>query len=165
MDFTAKNIDAVDLGGEVDYSGYQWFQEPPPRPEPQPPVQPYVPHPDVIIQNETFDFALKAAPNVLYGRFKQFGQLGVLGWCSEFGELIDNLKDLGFSGNMFVSTRAQALKTCEDIIKLKLDIKMQIIVMHLSGQISRLRRFLDNEHQWQDYPEIKFPIDYRNYTS
>lgn len=33
MDFTAKNADVVDFGGEVDYSGHQWFQEPPPRPE------------------------------------------------------------------------------------------------------------------------------------
>ena len=33
MDYTAKNVDAVDFGGEVDYTGHQWFQEPPPRPE------------------------------------------------------------------------------------------------------------------------------------
>lgn len=33
MDYTGKNLDVVDFGGEVDYSGHQWFQEPPPRPE------------------------------------------------------------------------------------------------------------------------------------
>ena len=35
----------------------------------------YVPQPGVIQQNEMFDFALKSAPNVLYARFKQFGQV------------------------------------------------------------------------------------------
>ena len=35
----------------------------------------YVPQPGVIAQNEMFDFALKSAPNVLYSRFKQFGQV------------------------------------------------------------------------------------------
>lgn len=166
MDYTAKNFDAVDFGGEVDYSSYQWFQERPPRPEPQPVAPPFVPTEDVIRQNEAFDFALKAAPNVLYGRFKQYGQLGVLAWCSEFGEMIDSLKELGFSGNMFVATRVQALKTCEDILKLKLDIKMQIILMYLSSQVARLRRFLDGgERQWNDYPVPEFPLDYRAYAS
>ncbi|KAG8219648.1 hypothetical protein J3R82DRAFT_603 [Butyriboletus roseoflavus] len=166
MDYTGKNVDVVDVGGEVDYSGHHWFQEPPPRPEPQPAVQPYIPDEYVIKQNEAFDFALKAAPNVLYGRFKQYGQLGVLAWCSEFGEMIDSLKDLGFAGNMFVATRAQALRTCEEILKLKLDIKMQIIQLYLSSQVSRLRRFLDSgERQWDDYPTAEFPLDYRAYSS
>ena len=35
----------------------------------------YVPQQGVIEQNETFDFALKSAPNVLYARFKQYGQV------------------------------------------------------------------------------------------
>jgi hypothetical protein len=35
----------------------------------------YVPLPSVIEQNEMFDFALKSAPNVLYQRFKQYGQV------------------------------------------------------------------------------------------
>lgn len=43
--------------------------------QPQPVVQPYIPDDVVIQQNEAFDFALKAAPNVLYGRFKQYGQV------------------------------------------------------------------------------------------
>lgn len=90
-------------------------------------------------------------------------QLGVLAWCSEFSELIDALKHLGFDGNMFVSTRTQALKTCEDILKLNLDIEMQIIVMYLSSQVARLRRFLDADHQWDDYPKPKFPIDPNEY--
>ena len=62
-------------------------------------------------------------------------QLGVLAWCSEFSELIDALKELGFQGNMFVATRSQALRTCEEIMRLKLDIEMQIIVMYLSSQV------------------------------
>lgn len=43
--------------------------------QPQPVLQPYIPDDAVIQQNEAFDFALKAAPNVLYGRFKQYGQV------------------------------------------------------------------------------------------
>lgn len=29
----AKVNDTVDWGDEVDYSGYEWFKDPPPRPE------------------------------------------------------------------------------------------------------------------------------------
>ena len=91
-------------------------------------------------------------------------QLGVLAWCSEFSELIDALKHLGFEGNMFVSTRTQALKTCEEILRLKLDIEMQIIVLYLSSQVGRLRRFLDSDRVWDDYPKPAFPIDYNEYV-
>lgn len=123
-----------------------------------------------------FDYALKSAPNVLFGRFKHFGQvrlssssslspganqtqLGVLAWCSEFGEMIDALKHLGFEGNMFVSTRKQALQACTEILKLDLQIEMQIIVMYLSSQVARLRRFLDHDAHWEDYPKPNFPQD------
>ncbi|KAJ7596816.1 hypothetical protein C8J56DRAFT_1000924 [Mycena floridula] len=156
MAYTGKRSDIVDFGGEYDYSGHQWFQNAPERPQQS--------HANVIEQNQTFEFALSAAPNVLYGRYKQYGQLGVLAWCSEFSELIDGLKALGFHGNMFVSTRTQALKTCEEILKLKLDIKMQIIIMYLSSQVSRLRRFLDGDGNWDDYPEPQFPLEPRSYT-
>lgn len=64
--------------------------------------------------------------------------------------MIDALKALGFEGNMFVATRTQALKACEEILQLHIDVKMQIIVMYLSSQIARLRRFLDGEQQWDD---------------
>lgn len=122
-------------------------------------------------------YALESAPNVLYGRYKAYGQvrsyishdpniisdvlfkLGALGWCSEFSELIDHLKDLGTHGNMFVTTRTQALRTCEDVLKLGLDIKMQLIVMYISYQVSRLRRFLDTDRVWNDYPEVQFPVN------
>jgi hypothetical protein len=88
--------------------------------------------------------------------------LGVLGWCAEFGELIDNLRDLGFSGNMFVTTRSQALRACEEIVQLKLEeVKMQLIMMFLSSQVARLRRFLDPDRVWTDYPEIHFPLEAR----
>lgn len=75
--------------------------------------------------------------------------------------MIDSLKALGFQGNMFISTRKQALKTCEDILALNLneEIEMQIIVMYLSSQVARLRRFLDSDTQFEDYPQPKFPID------
>ncbi|KAH8102575.1 hypothetical protein BXZ70DRAFT_790851 [Cristinia sonorae] len=156
-----KAADNVDWGDEADYSGYEWFKDPPP-PRPEQPAgqsstEPYVPQPGVIEQNDMFDYALKSAPNVLYSRFKQYGQLGVLAWCSEFGELIDALKSLGFDGNMFVSTRTQALQTCEEILRLDLQIEMQIIVMYLSSQVARLRRFLDHDRVWEDYPTPNFP--------
>ena len=92
-------------------------------------------------------------------------QLGVLGWCSEFSELIDALKTLGFNGNMFVATREQALKTCSEILKLRLDVKMQIIIMYLSSQVARLRRFLDGEATYDDYPATDFPVESRQYTN
>jgi len=160
MDYTGKHADVVDIGGETDYSNYKWFQDMPSRapPPPQQPAQPkYVPAPEVIGQNDAFEYALSTAPNVLYAKYKQYGQLGVLGWCSEFSELIDSLKELGCSGNMFVSTRTQALNACTEILKLKLDIEMQIIVMYLSSQVSRLRRFLDGDGIWDDYPVPQFP--------
>ena len=115
--------------------------------------------PAVIEKNEVFDFALKAAPNVLYGRYKQYGQLGVLAWCSEFAEMIEEIKRLGFDGSMFVSTRTQALRTCEELLQLNLDIEMQIIVMYFCSQIARLRRFLDGEKEWDDYPTWTFPVN------
>lgn len=90
-------------------------------------------------------------------------KLGVLAWCSEFGEMIDTLKELGFHGNMFVTTRVQALKTCEEILRLKLDIQMQIILMYLSSQVQRLRRFLDGERVFDDYPTPQFPLEPRSY--
>jgi len=114
----------------------------------------------VVDQNDGFEYALSVAPNVLWQRYKQYGQLGVLGWCSEFSELIDNLKELGFAGNMFVATRTHALKACEEILQLKLeDVKMQIILMYLSSQVARLRRFLDGDRVWNDYPDLNFPLE------
>jgi len=159
MEYTGKSADVVDVGGDVDYGDYQWFQDVPVRPQPPPQSnQPkYEPAPEVINHNDAFEYALSSAPNVLYARYKQYGQLGVLGWCSEFGELIDSLKELGCSGNMFVTTRTQALNACTEILKLKLDIEMQIIVMYLSSQVSRLRRFLDGDRVWDDYPVPHFP--------
>lgn len=145
----------------------------------QAPATPYTPSLDTIHANENFEFALSAAPNVLYQRYMQYGQvgdvtfyiqiiilthtliqLGVLGWCSEFGELIDGLKTLGLSGNMFITTRTQALKSCEDILALKMEeLKMQIIIMFLSSQVARLRRFLDADRVWNDYPDTSFPLE------
>lgn len=158
-----KPADTVDWGEDYDYSGYEWFKDPPPRPEPAPPPSmPEMPDQAAMHQNAMFDFALKSAPNVLYSKYKQYGQLGVLAWSSEFSEMIDALKGLGFEGNMFVATRTQALRTCEEIIKLlktNLKVDMQIIVLYLCNQVVRLRRFLDGDHQWNDYPETTFPID------
>jgi len=168
MDYTGKRPDVIDWGGEVDYSNMQWFQEPAPQqPQPQPQQQQNVPsyEPSLVVidQNNGFQYALNAASNVLYQRYKQYGQLGVLAWCSEFSELIDNLKDLGFAGNMFVTTRAQALKSCEEILQLfrthMEDVRMQIVKMYLSTQVARLRRFLDADRVWTDYPDNTFPLE------
>jgi len=162
--YSGKRTDVVDFGGETDYSDVKWFQDPPQRtrqpPVEQAPTTPYTPSLDTIHANENFEFALSAAPNVLYQRYMQYGQLGVLGWCSEFGELIDGLKTLGLSGNMFITTRTQALKSCEDILALKMEeLKMQIIIMFLSSQVARLRRFLDADRVWNDYPDSSFPLE------
>lgn len=78
--------------------------------------------------------------------------------------MIDAIKQLGVDGNMFVSTRLQALRTCEEILRLDLDVQMQIIVIHLITQVQRLRRFLDGEKQWDDYPDITFPLDPEQYN-
>lgn len=77
--------------------------------------------------------------------------------------MIDNLKDLGFQGQMFVSTRTQALRTCEEILGLQLPLEMQIIVMYLSSQVARMRRFLDGDRVFSDYPEPAFPVDPSRY--
>jgi len=155
------------FGGDDAFKGRKWFQDTediPHRAQTQPSAPQtvgtqYAPLPDVIERNNAFIYALESAPNVVYERFKQFGQLGVLGWCSEFSDLIDDLKGLGLHGNMFVNTRAQALQTCQELLRLKLDIGMQIIIIHFSSQIRRLRRFLDGETDYDDYPETQFPID------
>ena len=73
--------------------------------------------------------------------------------------MIDALKRLGLQGNMFVQTRSKALEACEEILRLQLDVKMQIVLIHLCTQIARLRRFLDAERQWMDYPPFDFPLD------
>lgn len=83
----------------------------------------------------------------------------MLGWCAEFSELIEALKVLACDGNMFVSTRSEALAAGEAILRLNLDIKMQIIIMYLSSQVARLRRFLDGETIFSDYPIPEFPIN------
>ena len=69
---------------------------------------------------------------------------------------------------MFVTTRARALITCEEVLHLMkegLDIKMQIILMFLSSQVARLRRFLDAEATYDDYPQADFPAETRQYTT
>lgn len=65
---------------------------------------------------------------------------------------------------MFVATREQALRTCAEILRLRLEVRMQIIVMYLSSQVARLRRFLDGEATFDDYPEADFPVESRQYT-
>ena len=47
------------------------------QPASGPIADPYIPPQDVVEENEKFMFALKHAPNVLYARFKQFGQVTV----------------------------------------------------------------------------------------
>jgi len=148
--------------GALEYSGHQWLQNRPPPQEVVPPVQPtpkmpFSGGPDALEKNDELIKVLKAAPDVLYERFCQFGQLGVLGWCAEFSELIDEVKALGFSGQMASATRECALETCREILKLNLEVKMQLIIIYLSGQISRLREFLD-ETENDDYPVPRFPL-------
>ncbi|CAE6413600.1 unnamed protein product [Rhizoctonia solani] len=119
---------------------------------------PYVPTPDVIERNELIIKALKNAPDALHTRFRHFGQLGVLGWSSEFSELIDEIQRCGLERQMFTTTRAQALSTCKALLKLHIDIRLQMISMFLCSQIARLRRFLDGETEYTDYPTPDFPL-------
>lgn len=49
------------------------MQQPPSVPAT--PARHYEPPPQVIMQNESFEYALRVAPNVLYSRFKQYGQV------------------------------------------------------------------------------------------
>ncbi|KAI0322161.1 hypothetical protein OF83DRAFT_1049912 [Amylostereum chailletii] len=166
MSLFGKPAETVDFGQEMNYESYEWFKDPPPprqAPTPAPPPSNYAPPPGIVDENQMLEFALQSAPNVLYGRFMQYGQLGVLAWCAEFSEMIDSLKRLGLDGNMFVSTRTAALQACEDILRLQLDVKMQIILIHMCSQIARLRRFLDVERQWEDYPTFDFPLEPTNY--
>jgi hypothetical protein len=64
---------------------------------------------------------------------------------------------------MFVTTRVQALKSCEEVLQLFRmhmgDVRMQIVKMYLSTQVARLRRFLDAERVWTDYPDNTFPLE------
>ncbi|KZV74923.1 hypothetical protein PENSPDRAFT_154890 [Peniophora sp. CONT] len=162
-----KPADTVDFGGEVNYDGYDWFKEPaparPPPPSQEPPPPQFIPQQDVIEQNAQLEYACAAMPNVLTQRWKAFGQVGVLGFCSEFEELHEAVKRLGVDGNMFVQTRTAALTACSTILELELlqDVRLQIILLLLSGLIQKLRRFLDPEpiKPYDDYPQINFPID------
>jgi len=54
------------------------FQSPPTQmqPEQHTPKAAYIPEPLVIERNDVFVYALKAAPAVLYERYKQYGQVG-----------------------------------------------------------------------------------------
>ncbi|CUA67545.1 SH3 domain-containing protein C23A1,17 [Schizosaccharomyces pombe 972h-] [Rhizoctonia solani] len=119
---------------------------------------PYVPTPEVIERNELIIKALKNAPGALHTRFRHFGQLGVLGWSSEFSELVDEIQRCGLERQMFTTTRAQALSTCKALLKLHIDIRLQMISMFLCSQIARLRRFLDGETEYTDYPTPDFPL-------
>ncbi|KAG8731562.1 hypothetical protein FRC11_003696, partial [Ceratobasidium sp. 423] len=94
---------------------------------------PYVPTPEVIERNELIVKALKNAPGALHTRFRHFGQLGVLGWSSEFSELIDEIQRCGLERQMFTTTRAQALSTCKALLRLHIDIRLQMISMYVFG--------------------------------
>lgn len=48
-----------------------------PEPQPQQSAPQYQPSMRVIEQNAGFEYALSAAPNVLYQRYKQYGQVGL----------------------------------------------------------------------------------------
>ena len=67
MDFEIRDVDlynkqaeTVDWGGEVDYSGYEWFKDPPPRPAVSSRLGP--------VSNMLADTALAAATTTTYHR-------------------------------------------------------------------------------------------------
>jgi hypothetical protein len=60
---------------------------------------------------------------------------------------------------MFTDTRDQALETCTyllDALVNRMEVRMQIIVMFLSFQVQRLRKFLDASTEFDDYPQPEF---------
>lgn len=58
-------------------------------------------------------------------------QLGVLGWCHEFSELVDTVKTAGNAGWLFTSTRDEGLDACEHILSLEIEIKVQVVTLYL----------------------------------
>jgi len=148
-------------GALEQYAGHQWLQNRPPPPQetprpPSPPV-PFIGSEESIRRNDVLIAALNIAPNVLFDRYHQFGQVGVLAWCSEFEEMVSEIKSLGFSGDMAGKTRESALEACREVLKLDLEIPAQLIIMYLAGQIARLRNFLGVEEE-ADYPQCRFPM-------
>ena len=87
----------------------------------------------------------------------------MLGWCNDFSELVDSIEYTGHEGCLFTTTRDQGLQTCEEILQMDLDVKLQLVILYLrydsipcsaggtlnnlgnSTQICRLRRFLDGD--------------------
>jgi len=116
-----------------------------PAQEPLGPPEAFEPPVDMIEHNELLASALKAAPAYLYDRYTHYGDLGVLGWCKDFGELVDEIRACGLQGGLFTSTRDDGLEACDQILCLGLDVKLQFILLYLSSQVGRLRRFLDGE--------------------
>lgn len=147
-----------------DYENIEWFKDPPPIPKSLSPSMqssassPPEPVPEVTTRNEALTYAITVAPAILYERFRQFGQLGILGWLDEFSELVDDFQALAFEGKMFTTTRDRALSTCKHILKLEIEVKMQLVVLYMSSQIARLRRILAEDQDFYDYPEPSFPL-------
>lgn len=112
----------------------------PPLEQPPPPFEPT---PEMIDFNEELTNALRACASTLYDRYTQYGDLGVLGWCNDFSELISAIETVGMDGALFTATRDEGLEACDQILRLELDIKKQLVLFFLSSQVARLRRFLD----------------------
>jgi len=153
-----KSYDTVDNGEFQDYSGYEWFKDAPPKQERPPPDPTYVPSQEVVDKNDHLKFAFEVAPNICWSKYKQYGQIGVLAWCSEFSEMIDMFKAFSLDGHLFVPTRRQALLCCSEILALDLDISIKLITMFMAQQIKRIRDFLDPNTVYQDWPsDFPFP--------
>jgi len=147
-------------GALEQYAGHQWLQNrPPPQDQPRPPSPPvpFMGSPEAVRRNDALITALEIAPNVLFDRYHQFGQIGVLAWCTEFEEMVGEIKSLGFGEEMAGQTRERALEACKEILKLDFNIPAQLINMYLAGQIARLRAFLGAEGD-ADYPQCRFSV-------
>ncbi|KAF8323238.1 hypothetical protein DL93DRAFT_2070840 [Clavulina sp. PMI_390] len=138
--------------------GRRWLENRPPPPEiprtPSPPM-PYSGSPEAIALNRRIMDSLKVAPEVLFSRYHEFGQIGVLRWCRDFEDLIGEIMKLGNSGDMADRTRDHALEACEEILKVDIPNSTQLVLRCLTNQIHQLRDFL-GVNDATDYPQRAF---------
>jgi len=86
---------------------FSYKKNPPDQPQPeQPPQSQYQPSPFVVEQNEGFIYALSIAPNVLYQKYKEFGQVTISPFLIYEVKILTIGKKVGRAGLVFRIWRA-----------------------------------------------------------